>query len=75
MTVHELLAAIKARLPEAATVSCTEMREGLWRAVVATDTLNLERKGDTEEEAYTRLLDSVMQVRSEENKGSWRHHG
>lgn len=74
MTVQELLAAIKARLPDTATVSC-RMREGKWRAVVATLTLNLERKGATEEEALTRLLDSVMQAQSEENKGSWRSHG
>ena len=73
MTVTELTAAIWARLP-AATVSC-RMRAGLWRAVVASPTINLERKGATEEEALTRLLDSVMQSQSEENKGSWRQHG
>ena len=73
MAVEELIAALKARLP-AATVSC-RIRDGLWRAVVATLTLNLERKGATQEEALTRLLDSVMQVQSEENKGAWRDHG
>ena len=76
MTVTKLIAAIKARLPETATVSKPRFRDGLWRAVaVAAPTLYLERKGSTEEEALTRLLDSVMQVQSEDNKGAWRSHG
>ena len=76
MTVEEkVTAAIKARLPDTATVSC-RMRDDIWRAVaVAAPTIHLERKGATEEEALTRLLDSVMQVQAEENKGSWRSHG
>jgi hypothetical protein len=75
MTVQELIVAIRARLPEAATVSCN-LRDGLWRAAaVATPNINLERKGSTEEEAYTRLLDSVMQVQATQHRGSWRCHG
>lgn len=74
MTVQELIAAIRARLP-AATVSCN-LREGLWRAAaVATPNINLERKGSTKEEAYTRLLDSVIQVQATQQRGSWRRHG
>ena len=73
MTLAKIVAAIRARLP---TASATlNFRDGLWRAGVVTDAFALERKGETQEEACTRLLDSVIQLQSEENKGAWREHG
>lgn len=73
MTLAEIVAAIRARLPKAqATLN---FRDGLWRAGVVAGTFALERKGETQEEACTRLLDSVIQHQAEQSHGTWRRHG
>lgn len=73
MTVTQLIDAIQARLPTA-TVSM-HFRDGVWSATITAGIIALHRKGKSLEEACTRLLDSVMQLHSEENKGAWRRTG